>query len=76
MQVHIIIFGQLTDIMGSRLALDNIADTDNLIAVLNKSYPALTDKKYIVAVDKEVITKNTSLTHNSIVALLPPFSGG
>lgn len=76
MQVHIIIFGQLTDIMGSRLALDNIADTDNLIAVLNKSYPALTDKKYIVAVDKEVITKNTSLTHKSIVALLPPFSGG
>jgi molybdopterin converting factor small subunit len=76
MQVNIIIFGQLTDILGTALSLDNIADTDSLVSVLNKNYPALTDKKYAIAVDKKVINQNTALDATSTVALLPPFSGG
>jgi len=76
MPVNIIIFGQLTDITGSSLSLDNITDTDNLVRQLNKLYPALADKKYVVAVDKQVVTTNTVLTNNNTVALLPPFSGG
>jgi molybdopterin converting factor small subunit len=43
---------------------------------LNKLYPALADKKYVVAVDKQDVTTNTVLTNNNTVALLPPFSGG
>ena len=74
--VNIIIFGQLTDITGSSLSLDNITDTDKLVRELNKLYPALADKKYVVAVDKQVVTTNTVLTNNNTVALLPPFSGG
>jgi len=76
MAVNIIIFGQLTDITGSSLSLDNITDTDKLVRELNKLYPALADKKYVVAVDKQVVTTNTVLTNNNTVALLPPFSGG
>jgi molybdopterin converting factor small subunit len=34
------------------------------------------DAKYVIAVDKKVANENTTLTENSIVALLPPFSGG
>lgn len=76
MPVNIIIFGQLTDIAGNSLSLEGIADTNQLINKLNELYPALANKKYLVAVDKKVISGNTVLTSNHTVALLPPFSGG
>ena len=76
MPVNIIIFGRLTDIAGSSLALENIADTNSLVKVLHSLYPALADSKYVVAVDKKVVNENTTLSENSEVALLPPFSGG
>jgi len=76
MSINIIIFGQLTDIAGSSLALENIADTNCLVEELHNRYPALAKAKYAIAVDKQVVNENTTLTENSIVALLPPFSGG
>jgi molybdopterin converting factor small subunit len=76
MNVTIIIFGSLTDIAGSSLALQNISDTNTLVKELHILYPALADAKYVIAVDKKVANENTTLTENSIVALLPPFSGG
>ena len=77
MQIQIIIFGQLTDIINtSSLTLNNIADTDSLVSELNKLYPAMAETKYIMAVDKQAVTSNTILKEASIVALLPPFSGG
>jgi molybdopterin converting factor small subunit len=76
MPVNIIVFGQLADITGNTLSLDNVADTDGLVQKLNKLYPALANKKYAVAVDKQVVNKNILLTDSNTVALLPPFSGG
>jgi len=76
MPVNIIIFGRLTDITGNSLALENIGDTNSLVKELHVLYPALADAKYVIAVNKKVVTENTTLTENSIVALLPPFSGG
>jgi molybdopterin synthase sulfur carrier subunit len=43
---------------------------------LHRTYPALAESKYVIAVNKQVITSNTSLDENSVVALLPPYSGG
>jgi len=77
MKVTILLFGQLTDIArADTVTLEDINDTDGLMARLNKSYPELTRSKYIVAVNKKVISGNTFLTNNCTVALLPPFSGG
>ncbi len=76
MQINIIIFGQLCDLLGENLVLNNIADTDSLTAVLNERYPEMVDSKYVIAVNKKLVTRNTLLTNNSTVALLPPFSGG
>ena len=71
------IFGQLTDIINtSTLTLTDIADTNGLVNELNKLYPALADSNYIMAVNKQTIAANTILKEDSIVALLPPFSGG
>ena len=77
MQVHVFIFGQLTDIVGSNaIVLDDVADTDTLLDQLNKQYPLLCEQAYIVAVDKEIISSNTTLTDDCTVALLPPYAGG
>lgn len=77
MPVRIKIFGQLTEILESKeLILSGVADTNALVSELNKNYPALAGAKYIMAVNKQTITANTELNEDSIVALLPPFSGG
>jgi molybdopterin synthase sulfur carrier subunit len=77
MQVHVSIYGQLTDATGSNsLVLNDISDTDTLLKLLNKQYPALREYSYIIAVDKEIISSNTSLADHCTVALLPPYAGG
>ena len=77
MPLNIIIFGQIADITGTNnIALENVADTDQLIDKLNSSYPSLASAKYAIAVDKKIIKENTPLNNNNTIALLPPFSGG
>ena len=77
MKISIIVFGQLTDIIGNdNLVVSDTKDTDSLMEQLHKLYPALTDTKFLIAVDKQLITANTILTNNNTIALLPPFSGG
>ncbi len=77
MQVNIAIFGQLTDIITKDdLVIKDINDTNAIIEQLNKKYPALATIKYAIAVNKNMITNNTVLNDNDIVALMPPFSGG
>jgi sulfur-carrier protein len=77
MKVNILLFGQLTDITGSdSISMNDIIDTNSMMESLQQTYPALANSKYLVAVDKKVISTNTPLTDNCIVALLPPFSGG
>lgn len=71
------IFGQLADVVSDHaLIIHDIADTNNLVKELNNRYPALTQARYIIAVDKQTVTTNTTLKDGSTVALLPPFSGG
>lgn len=77
MELRIKIFGQLTDIINSNeLILTDITDTNNLVSELNKRYPALAGAKYMMAVNKKTVITNILLKEDSIVALLPPFSGG
>ena len=76
MSQRIILFGKLADIAGNSVIVSDVADTDSLVNTLHKNYPALAQAKYIIAVDKQVIKGNTILKNNSVVALLPPFSGG
>lgn len=76
MRIKIILFGKLADIAGGSVLVDNVADTDSLINALHKDHPGLANTKYVIAVDKQLINENTSLNKNSIIALLPPFSGG
>ena len=76
MTINIIIFGQLAEIAGSTLSLENVTDTNTLVKELHSLYPALSDSKYVIAVNNKMVNENTILDENSTVALLPPFSGG
>ncbi|MBD0279534.1 MAG: MoaD/ThiS family protein [Flavisolibacter sp.] len=77
MATKIILFGQLAEIAGnSNLVLEDVADTNELLQKLQSCYPALAHSKYRVAVDKKMISENTTLSNDTTVALLPPFSGG
>lgn len=77
MQINLIIFGRLTDITGkSTLTLTDISDTNALVKQLNELYPLLANNKYVMAVDRKIVSGNTILKENSTVALMPPFSGG
>lgn len=76
MQIQVILFGQLTDIAGNPVFLNDISDTNSLVKSLHENYPELAAAKYVIAVNKEIVNQNTRLTADSEVALLPPFSGG
>jgi len=77
MPIQVMIFGQLTDIVNSHeLKFTDISDTNSLVSELNSRYPLLAGSKYVMAVNKQTVTANTVLNEDSIVALLPPFSGG
>lgn len=69
-------FGRLADIAGNTIAIDDVKDTDALVNELNKKYPALSNARYVIAVNKQIIKEKTVLDNSSVVALLPPFSGG
>ncbi|HTQ63790.1 MAG TPA: MoaD/ThiS family protein [Puia sp.] len=77
MPVKVIVFGRIRDLMGSdEILFPGVKDTDQLIQQLNVKYPGLAGAPYIIAVDKEVISGNTELAGEHVVALLPPYSGG
>jgi sulfur-carrier protein len=46
-----------------------------LLNMLFEKYPNLKDKDFQVALNNEIVSKNTLITENEL-ALLPPFSGG
>lgn len=77
MEVTVVLYGQLVDIMGSAsLKINDVQDTDTLIQKLQLMQPALENLPYAVAVNRKVIQKNSRLENNSEVVLLPPFAGG
>jgi sulfur-carrier protein len=76
-KMNIMVFGQLEDITGSSVvAVANVADTESLLNKLYVQYPLLKEKKFLVAVNKKIITEKTTIGEQAEVALLPPFSGG
>jgi sulfur-carrier protein len=75
--MEIILFGQLADIAGSsRIEIEPAKNTHELSHLLETRYPALAGVRYIIAVNKQLVTEQTLLQGNETIALMPPFSGG
>lgn len=77
MDIKVYFFGSLVDVtVKSEQDFSGIADTDSLNTALVKMYPALSAKKYFMAVNQKMIQTNQVLINGDVVALMPPFSGG
>jgi molybdopterin synthase sulfur carrier subunit len=72
----ILAFGQIAELCGSTQWESDVPDTDTLDTLLKDRYPRLRGRTYVMAVDRKTIHGNTPLHSSSVVALLPPFSGG
>jgi len=75
MAITVISFGQLSEITGKNFQAE-VANTDELTALLQNTYHIPNDMKYLIAVNKKVAGSNTVLKAEDTVALLPPYSGG
>lgn len=73
--IKIISFGRLKEIVGSDLELE-AENSDELLNQLNEKFPELKDLKLRIAVNQKIISENTDLKNNDVVALMPPYSGG
>ena len=77
MKISVLTFGEVTDIINhSSFEVKDVTDVNGLKQMLEEKYEQLKEIKYAIAVDKKIISGNAPLQDKSVVALLPPFSGG
>lgn len=71
------IFGKLTEIIKTdAIIINEIKNTETLKKILFTKYPVLKEMKFFISVNNKLITENTIIENGSVVALLPPYSGG
>jgi len=79
MSVHVMYYGMLAELTGK--ADESWPVNEELtvgafrLQVLDK-YPAMREKKFKIAVNKQISEDGISISDLSEIALLPPFAGG
>ena len=77
MHAQVIAFGQIKEITGpAPILLQDVQDTEEVIARMHQLYPQLSGLVYVLAIDKHIVREKTVLKDNATIALLPPYSGG
>lgn len=77
MEIELITFGSLTEVIkNQKIDLNEVNDTDALKTYLEHTFPALKQRKYKLALNKNLIQDKQSLHAGDTVAIMPPFSGG
>jgi molybdopterin synthase sulfur carrier subunit len=77
MKISILPFGKLADILPPQeWVMVETATAGEVRLKLETTFPALKGMRYLVAVDKKIADDDSLLGEGSVVALLPPFSGG
>jgi molybdopterin synthase sulfur carrier subunit len=77
MEITVLFFGELAEVAGAnKMAVRNMSDMQSLMEWLVEKYPALKNRTYRVAVNKEVISEKRNLKNGDEVALLPSYAGG
>ena len=77
MNVDILLFGQLAEIIGTKsIRLTEITGTKQLADQVHKTYPALSRHLYRIAINHILVSGDIDFEEDCTVALLPPFSGG
>lgn len=77
MNVNVKLFGDLSEIAKrSQFSIKGTTDITSLKTKIFEMLPFLKEKKFLIALNKKVITTNQPLADEDEVAFLPPFSGG
>ena len=75
MEIKIIAFGQIAEIIGKEIMLE-ASDITSLKIILAEKFPVLSDREFAIAVNKKLVQGNLELNQKDTVALMPPYSGG
>jgi len=75
--MKILFFGMLTEDIGNdEVEIEFSEDTESLKEILLNRYPALKNRQFMIAVNKQKVNSNIALNINDEIALIPPFAGG
>jgi molybdenum cofactor guanylyltransferase len=76
-KIKVLAFGVVAEILNSNdVYLPLVQDTDEMFQMLIENFPALSDVKFSIAVNRKLVHGKINLSKETEVALLPPFSGG
>lgn len=77
MKTKIVLFGMLADVAGQpSIEVTDCYDTATILKKVRELNDDFAIAKFVIAVNKKVVTENQPINVNDEVALLPPFAGG
>lgn len=79
MPIEILYFGMIAECTGLTTETWDIEEkisVQELTQALFEKYPILRNRKFRIAVNKQMATASTPILPGAEVALLPPFAGG
>jgi molybdopterin synthase sulfur carrier subunit len=77
MEITVLLFGNLAQIAGAtKITLQDVKDTITVNELLQSKFPEFRNKKYVIAVNNQLIKDVQNLNNGDELAFLPPFSGG
>lgn len=77
MEIKIISFGKIAEIIGSQMiTVPDQTDTDQINDILVELFPDLRSIKYRMALNEHLVNQNIVIVNGSVIAIMPPFSGG
>lgn len=75
--IHVQLFGCLIDAVGTAsIKIEEASDLQSLREKILHTYPSLQKFSFVTALNKKIVKGNAILNEKSMVALMPPFSGG
>ena len=76
-KIEIRFFGQLTDLTKSEVIfLEDLSDTEQVKKRVLELYPSLAITTFMMALNNTMIKEKMNVDANSVIAFMPPFSGG
>ena len=79
MSIHVMYYGMLAEITGvadEAWLIDEHITVGQFRTRIGERYPGMRDKKFKVAVNKQIADDFMVMNNQAEVALLPPFAGG
>ncbi|MDP1744960.1 MAG: MoaD/ThiS family protein [Bacteroidota bacterium] len=77
MNIHVIFFGSLADLIGkSKLVVNDCTDVLSIKEKVICECPQLKDCVFLISVNRKLVKNNHALEEGNEVAFLPPFAGG